>query len=179
MAPTAIAEATRRNADLAGIVHQVGSLPQWAVDRPYRYDLVCLVEVGYYFEADPLARIATFLADDVLTDEATVLWPAIGPGSAPITCCTASRSTTYSIARCETTATPSHSHANTTTGSSSTDGLRPGGRDTVVDGAVEQPRPSDGSGRRGSPAPRPARVQLGCVTGDSSSWGEQTSRSAA
>ena len=72
-APSAIVEAERRNADLGGVIHEVGAFPDWAVDNACRYDLVCLVEIGYYFDADELATHAASVVDHMLTDDGTVL----------------------------------------------------------------------------------------------------------
>jgi SAM-dependent methyltransferase len=73
VASTAVAEASRRNADLPTVHHEVGRFPEWALARKRRYDLVCLVEIGYYVDADRLRDIAQATVLDLLAPGGTIL----------------------------------------------------------------------------------------------------------
>ncbi len=81
-APTAIAEAAGRNADLEGVTHRVGSFPEWPCSHGGRFDLVCFLELGYYFDRCRLGEVAETVGRELLTDGGVVLaghWTGSSP----------------------------------------------------------------------------------------------------
>jgi SAM-dependent methyltransferase len=70
---TAIREAAHRNRDLRNVHHAVGAFPHWPFRPGHRYDLVCLVEIGYYFAPDEIGRAAGDVADRLLVSGGDVL----------------------------------------------------------------------------------------------------------